>query len=576
MLSSFTTSKRRRGLRGKASREKLPAPSALPSTESSLYSLDPSSRASTSSLASTHTISRTSHATSMTSFSLASSGQCDSPIQPEISLEDRLTSPKQDAHPSPLKRAASGLSPLEIFKLRIAEGTHTRRVSSATLSTSPPVRVVRVAGRGGQGSRPRALPIDLNAPAPAPDLVMPLPPRELRRNHSESFSTTKQPARILGRGGLASRPRGLLISDSPQIATSSVLSPPIPPPPKTAALIQEVPRPPAVYRPSGRGGAGSRPRKVKPQAEEKKDDKDFKFPWKGKGKAKADVPDLSENALTRTDTQYSTVSTIAFAPAERQTHQRPISPDPLTPSNTSIASVDSFDAHLAHLQANRANKLARTLGDDFHFHGTMMANGRHPQMPGSAKLARSSSASVGNAPRESQVPSAEHSLYQQSSYGSLVTRRTDSPVPYSPMPSRSPQAHPDAPQYLDDSEDFDEYTEDDVSEMFTLPQSDDGPQHSLRSMSSCEMHVQPRLEVETDSEYGRADTPTQFTSYADSYGSEETPSPAAMQRFDSPFQTMPLFVVPWEPVGEPQAWSGEWNQKDMQSVIQSLRTLKSS
>ncbi|KAF7375375.1 hypothetical protein MSAN_00425000 [Mycena sanguinolenta] len=579
-MLSLTTSKRRRGLRGKASREKLPASSASPSTESSVYSIDPSSCASASSLASTHTISRRSRATSMTSFSAASSAQCDSPMQAEISLEARLASPRQDAPSLPSPLTKKGVSPLEIFRLRTAEGTHTRRASSATSSTSTSMRVVRVAGRGGQGSRPRALAIDVNIPAP----VMPLPPREVRRNPSDSPSTT-QPARILGRGGLASRPRGVLVSDVPQTASSSLLSPapPLlaPPPPLAAALIQEAPRPASVYRPSGRGGAGSRPRKVKPQLAERKDDRDFKFPWKGKGKAKADAPHLSGTALTRTDTLSSTVSSVVFAPTESPIHQRPISPDPLASSSGSIASYDSFEAHLERMQAQRANKLARTLGGDFPFHGTMTANGRQRQVaPQTAMLAPSSSLSVGNAPRGRPGFPAGYTLRQKSSCGSLLTQ--DSLVQYSPIPSHPPQAFLDAPQYSDDSETFVDDTEDDVSDILSFCQSDGSAQRSLRStVSSAEMHVQPHLDIdETDSEYERAHTPTRFTPYTDSYGSGEALPTDPMQRFESPFQTMPLFVVPWDPslVGDDssQAWSGEWNQKDMQSVIQSLRTLKSS
>lgn len=488
-----------------------------------------------------------------------------------------------------------------------------RKESTPSLPATP-VRVVRVAGRGGQGSRPRALPVDPNAPAPAPTPApMPLPPREIRRSTSTASGVAQQPTRIVGRGGVGSRPRGLLFSEqqaAPQFATPPLAAPAPPPPPPTASMIQETPRPPVVYRPSGRGGAGSRPRKVKPQSEEK--EKEFKFPWKGKGKAKVD---LSASALTRTDTRFSEISSIAFAPPETQRHQKPINPDPLMPSNTSFTSIDSWDAHLAHQQSNRINKLARTLGADFSFPGKTNSNGPHGPLDAQAvKLARRSSISVPSAPLDEI---ASHSSRRQSSYGSLVQpaqndsassthssdhRRevwdssehqpspyiygarniTDSPTQgYYPAPPRPPQAYPDAPEYDEDDDYLED--EDEVSEILSLSQSDD-PRFSLNSQSSGEVHVQPPFEIEeTDSEYGRAQTPTRFAPYSDSRG--ETPLPDDKQRFESPFQTMPLFVLPWEPTHRPSGpaadelaneWSGEWNQKDMQSVIRSLRTLKFS
>ncbi|KAJ7822696.1 hypothetical protein B0H13DRAFT_356839 [Mycena leptocephala] len=416
---------------------------------------------------------------------------------------------------------------------------------------------------------------------------------------------------IVGRGGVGSRPRGLLFSEQQHasirdatIGSSHTATAP------TNRIDDQERRAPAVYRPSGRGGAGSRPRKVKPQSEEK--EKEFKFPWKGKGKAKVD---LSASALTRTDTRFSEISSIAFAPPETQRHQKPINPDPLMPSNTSFTSIDSWDAHLAHQQSNRINKLARTLGADFSFPGKINSNGPHgPLDAQAAKLARRSSISVPSTPLDDI---ASHSSRRQSSYGSLVQpaqndsassthssdhRRevwdlsehqpspyiygarniTDSPTQgYYPAPPRPPQAYPDAPEYDEDDDYLED--EDEVSEILSLSQSDD-PRFSLNSQSSGEVHVQPPFEIEeTDSEYGRAQTPTRFAPYSDSRG--ETPLPDDKQRFESPFQTMPLFVLPWEPTHRPSGpaadelaneWSGEWNQKDMQSVIRSLRTLKFS
>ncbi|KAF7335692.1 hypothetical protein MVEN_02224600 [Mycena venus] len=641
MLSGLTTSKRRRGLRGKASREKLPAPAPQSTSTKSLYSLSTSSsRASTPSLASTRTISKMSHATSMTSFSLASSSShCDEPIHSEITVEDRFPPPppSQRAYLPPTNKVVPALSPMEIFKLRLAEGTHSRKGSTMSALSTTPVKVVRVAGRGGQGSRPRALSVAAQAPGPAS--VMPLPPRDIRRSIFAP-SPSAQPHRRTRRPGFASPGIALIrfTSVSVSISVSAINL-------HTAA---------AATQNSGRGanpggaapargispqavggGAGSRPRKVKPQPPpEKKEDKDgkdqFKFPWKGKGKAKAQAAavDLSTNALTRTDTResrFSTISSIAFAPAEIQPHQRPISPDPpplMPPSNNS---VDSFEAvHLAKQQSSRMSKLTRTLGAEFgEFSNNLTGNGRQAQMD--PRTANRSSVSVPNAP----LYSLDDSIRQRSNYGSLMrtdsvttynstdhrrevwdsadyqpqvyqVRTTDSSTSYYPEAPRPPQASSSAPPPIDDDsetfEDYiDNYPDDDVSEILSLPHTittDDDARYSLStiSMSSAEIHVQPRFEFEfgeTDSEYGggygeygRTHTPTRFapgSSPGDSRGG--TPLPDDKQRFESPFQTMPLFVVPWEPAhpaGDDLEWSGEWNQKDMQSVIQSLRTLKFS
>ncbi|KAJ7657767.1 hypothetical protein DFH06DRAFT_454028 [Mycena polygramma] len=575
MLSTFTTPKRRRGLRGKASREKLPAtvpPS--PSTPSSLYSHNSTdSRTSTSSFASTHTISEMS-VTTMTSYS-ADSTNLNNCVEEPVAGPSTLA---QDVHPHnskhhnypPPVQNNTPLSPIEMFKLRLAggvEGMHARKQSTGSLSGGP-VRVVRVAGRGGQGSRPRALPVDPNSST----TPRPLPPREnLRSPLAPSGPATKLPTRIVGRGGVGSRPRGLLVSDPPP-QFGMPQNPELPPPPlATAAMIQETPRPqpPAVYRPGGRGGAGSRPRKVKPQPEERDrdrdKDKDFKFPWKGKGKAKAD---LTANALTRTDTQFSTVSSLAFAPAPTSPRQRELSPQP------SIASMDSWDAHLAQRQTNTTNKLTRTLGADFVLPGG--SNSASPVRPDYSARRRSG---FGSLMQHLQTNSL-------SSLSSSNSRENQAPDDYRRSPHGSEDIHnPDdsleGPEHPTD----DAYLSDDVSEILSFTPSTD-PRFSLSSdsISSGQIHVQPRLDLdsETDSDYARrlTMTPTQFAAYSDSDSRQHTPTPDDKQRFESPFQTMPLFVRPWEPTAADelasQEWSGEWNQRDMQSVIRSLRTLKFS
>lgn len=118
---------------------------------------------------------------------------------------------------------------------------------------------------------------------------------------------------------------------------------------------------------------------------------------------------------------------------------------------------------------------------------------------------------------------------------------------------------------------------------------------AARLQSSGEVHGQPSFSLsDTDndrweSEYGHAQTPYIYDPDEYEYGNTQTP-PARLddpdgKRFPSSFQVMPLFVVPpWEPtetdmpVGElppsEQEWTGEWNRKDMQSVIRGLRHLR--
>ncbi|KAJ7478899.1 hypothetical protein FB451DRAFT_1240164 [Mycena latifolia] len=615
MLSTLSTSTRRRGLRGasrKASREQLPRTPA--SADSAVYSV--SSRASSSSsLASNSTISKMSLATSQTSFSMASSAP--------PAVEDK--SPY--SAPASLLAPSSPLSPIEVFKLRLATGmAHSRKDSGS--GSSGPTTGVRVVGRGGQGSRPRAVPVAEPAayPLPLANPVAPVPPRNVRRSASTLSGKSDQPVatRMVGRGGVGSKPRGLAATSFDSMP--QWVEPPPPPPlptPQPAAMIQETPSAPIVYRPGGRGGAGSRPRKVKPQAlGVEKEGKDFKLPWKGKGKARADAPPAMD-PLTRTETRDSTISamsSIQFAPPSEALHQKPINPDPFSAfgsdhSHSPTASLSSFQSTSSDGRfVRQQSKLSRTLGADFGFSGL----GQHA--PKALKLARRASLRGPAAPPPPMpIPDHSRGARHQSSYGSISgsVRPSESdslgfhrevwdaddyrPAPYSragtpyafarpdtaqteyPAPPRPPQAFPDEPA-----------TEDDVSEVLTFDDDvsastdafDDaaGPRFSFRSHSSGEIHVQPRFSLSdsTDAdeyEYDRtaAQTPTPFGRAETPLEDEKPFDPLTdSERFESPFQTMPLFVVsPWDPKPRPaDEWTGEWNRTDMQSVIQSLRQLR--
>ncbi|KAJ7091022.1 hypothetical protein C8R44DRAFT_817644 [Mycena epipterygia] len=658
MLSSLSTSNRRRGLRGaarKGSREQLPASSG-----------DSSVSIRSASSSSSHTASRMSHASSATSrsiassatsFSLASSSSADQCTPQHTASLSRsmhdfppIPGPETTYPPPP----TPSLSPIELLRLRLTDGKHVRKQSSASFSA--PTAPVRVVGRGGQGSRPRALPAHPNGNAVPPPTKPPLLPSQTEPRRT---APTSSPAnRIVGRGGVGSRPRGLALDPTPPLQRPDVPTPPLPAPPRPVALIQEAPRPALVYRPSGRGGAGSRPRKVKVKPPREQNGgpsagMDFKFPWKGKGKARADahadILDITANAnanpLTRTDTTDSvgSASMIMFAPPSIHSRQRVVSPDldafdytggqTDTPPHSPTASLYSMQSamttssdgrHQAQVvEARRMDKLARTLGAEVAFPGTSMSvsvptPAHHAHMDRQSSYGSSfSSNSISSFPTPSSIPSPlEYAAPPQRPPRVFPTDSAFPADPYAKFPVFP--THP-LPHSVDHEADLES---DDASEIlaFSTFSADEPPatqeRFSYRSQSSGEIHVQPRFSLssgesyahsaelyaqdeydpnEFDVEYVRANaqTPTPADRGDDGQGDEEEvevgevrfADPDDEKRFASPFQVMPLFVVPpWEPrpvtpahlrEGEQQhGWTGEWNRKDMQSVIQSLRHLK--
>ncbi|KAJ7070398.1 hypothetical protein B0H15DRAFT_968248 [Mycena belliarum] len=193
MLSFSTTStRRRRGLRGasrKASREQLSSPSPAPSTHSSTPLPSTSMHASSSSLTTSNA--PRSRATSLTSFSSASTS----------------SRPAEDNH-TPASESAL-LSSIEILKQRIQAVT----LSAASLTRRDSASV-RVIGRGGHGSRPRIVPVTSDppdTPSPSTQSASSPAPRSAPASISKASSASLQPVaqRIVGRGGVGSRPRGL-------------------------------------------------------------------------------------------------------------------------------------------------------------------------------------------------------------------------------------------------------------------------------------------------------------------------------------------------------------------------------
>ncbi|KAJ6603546.1 hypothetical protein DFH09DRAFT_1124570, partial [Mycena vulgaris] len=566
------------GLRGasrQASKEQLHIP-AQSSADSAFYSL---STTSSSSFASDFAASRLSLATSETSYSHSSAHFTEEHSLFVSDSKDYLPTPQSSSNSSAPN--LTHLSPIEVFQLRLAGRKRMRKDSAASQSSPTPTTGVRVVGRGGQGSRLRALPTDPDAPPPLAS-----PARNLRRSASPTGP------RIVGRGGIGSRPRGL--SESSQRASRPIeMSAPPPPPPlptRAAALIQETPKPPVVYRSGGRGGAGSRPRKVKPQAENPGKEKQFKFPWHGKGKARAE---LTAEALTRTDTRDSTVSSIQFIPASKRSHQKPINPDPYDfacgstaprPSRRpSTASTFSFQSTSSDEREVRQQRFAE-----------------HAQ---AAKLSRRSG--VHSARRQSSYgstlellppsdpPAAPHSdsfrgeVWDADDYRPAAQTYIARPVTPAALYPALPPPSPAFAFYATNGGDDDD--DDEVLTFEASAESADMP-FSFQMQSSGELHVQPRFSLaetgKDDSEYAERDrkrdregeeaqTPTPFAPFA-----RADTSFADDKRLASPFQVMPLFVVPWEPAGAgagtpaQQEWTGEWNRGDMQSVIKLLRDLK--
>ncbi|KAJ7764136.1 hypothetical protein DFH07DRAFT_812042 [Mycena maculata] len=275
------------------------------------------------------------------------------------------------------------------------------------------------------------------------------------------------------------------------------------------------------------------------------------------------------------------MSSILFAPPAVRAHQKPIAPDPFTavdapspfrtPAGLPSRSLEGESSTIVRLQSNRSQKLARTLGADFGAAGAMWTSAPESLQEPRPAMERRFSFSTAAPPSHNSIHSL-HSSYAsthslQFDYSDLSgdvwdgdshqmdLARAETPTPSTPS---SPLPLPAAPEECDGA------SEDASSDITSL----DSPvdlRFSFPSDSSDQIHVRPRFtldDTDTEDEYDRAlaQTPT-----------------AVDKRFSSPFQVMPLFVVPaWEPTVRPPGdeWTGEWNRRDMQSVIQSLRHLK--
>ncbi|KAF8999643.1 hypothetical protein BDQ17DRAFT_1427664 [Cyathus striatus] len=184
--------------------------------------------------------------------------------------------------------------------------------SSSTPSQKAATGTLRVVGRGGSGSRPR---VTTGASEPAGKTSissMGSHPQshsslDIERQPSSQSGNSASGIRVVGRGGTGSRPRRLA-PDSEEVDTSLL----------NKLVAQELP--PKTYRVSGRGGVGSRPRPVKPKSKfETKSNPGsmlkFKPKWKGKAKAPSlkSLPVYDIRATRRSTDSNTSVSTIHFA-----------------------------------------------------------------------------------------------------------------------------------------------------------------------------------------------------------------------------------------------------------------------
>ncbi|KAJ7758956.1 hypothetical protein DFH07DRAFT_940180 [Mycena maculata] len=360
-----------------------------------------------------------------------------SPRPPMWTTLDSCTMPSDDAdnggfvqgaHTNPTTIASSKPSVMNPFLLR-TNSSHRPQNQGPT-----PLRLV---GRGGIGSRPRPVVAAVDNPPPTP--IHPDPANEL--NPTRRADST----RIVGRGGTGSRPRQL---------SSPVVAPERSDPPKSLPPIPPQPRPdqPVLYRPGGRGGAGSRPRKIKPASEANEKVKSAKFPWKGKGK-EMDLGNspayLEPQGLTRTDTTLTEASSIQFAlprpvpSAQRVNHL--LDASDYLPTYPPIPSTSGADwKQPAQQRATRFNKLARTLGVEF---GSRQA----AMMPQPSEITRATKAfrrsSVSTLSSVSESADTQRFLRRRSSYDSVrqlpYNGSMDSPV--QEMPSiESAHAHRNA------------------------------------------------------------------------------------------------------------------------------------
>ncbi|KAJ7616007.1 hypothetical protein FB45DRAFT_1106943 [Roridomyces roridus] len=409
-------------------------------------------------------------------------------------------------------------------------GSSSQHRSNDSISSSAPASV-RVVGRGGVGSRPRALP---SSSSSLPTVVSsPTPPRRVvDPSHVDTGST-----RIMGRGGAGARPRLLESKSTGDLgaaaATRRVAPTPVPPLPTTSA------QQPVKFRTTGRGGAGSRQPKAKPVMDGATKPMGIKSLWKGKAREEPEarthhsveldhfVLDVGTagTSLMRTDSVNTIVSEIAFAPPP---------PGQLTRSAT-----------ITHGQRSAASgltsKLARTLGVS------------DPGLFGFDRPSR--------AMRRGSI----------STLSTLDSSYLDLTPSSSSLPTDS-DARSDITTIT-----ADEYIVLDTSDTRTITSF---VSESSSVGSGAHLHAHPNFRFSTDTVPISIEEPSASAGELEQWDRSATPTPPASVPGDEEKQSSFFVVSPkWQKLvvrDEPvHGWSGQWNRGDMNDVISGLRGLKS-
>ncbi|KAJ7620351.1 hypothetical protein FB45DRAFT_150035 [Roridomyces roridus] len=432
---------------------------------------------------------------------------------------------------------------------------------------------VRVVGRGGVGSRLRTLPSTDSASTSTS-----LPVTSHARRVPEG-------TRIMGRGGAGARPRQLESTTSfedprhPVPSPPAIVSTPTPaaPNPNQPPLHSKV-----VYRPTGRGGAGSRQPEVKTPSDPSKPRKGVKSLWKGKGRETDAVrPGMDAlGQLTRVDSIATVISDIAFAPAPAER---------VPPGSSSSRTAHGF------------SKLARTLGMDDAL-GAMSARARAPRALRRGSISTLSTMDSSSSSRRDsgieflagggqQTYAASYLDLDVNEWARAMEMQRLASISAAPTTSRSPPRRPKTTSsHSYDDTDSDITTTDDSSILHTSDaQSISFSTRTSTSTSSAQLHAHPSFgsdisedgasisnsvssvddDVEEDVVWSRSLTPTPRA-----MPGEEEEKPSEHTDGHDAYVVSPAWdglLVRDEPA---HGWSGQWNQRDMKDVLRGLRGLR--
>ncbi|KAK7027782.1 hypothetical protein R3P38DRAFT_2939966 [Favolaschia claudopus] len=463
----------------------------------------------------------------------------------------------------------------------------TSRSTPNVSTTSSEGGTIRLVGRGGRGSRARLPSTDGFNLHPPSDPAQILTPQSGSLSRSESL-------RIVGRGGMGSRRRDLpLPLPIMRTAPTSAASPATPTPPSSPISPTSAMK--MLYRPIGRGGAGSKSRIQIAQLEQshyQSPDSTFhdgsgvgaaarstsaarawlsrnrKGKGKGKGKEKEthDASTYGMPTLTRTDTINTMASgfqSLKFLPVQRtgRAYQITATQDDILESvelqgssSTEFVSHSTSNPPSPHLA--RLGKLLRTLGAD----GALVGGGG-----GGVATSKKSS-------RRSSVSSFFLPFQSISTSGSAV----ESPPPLDTHSDPSPLSPPQTDSHNSDSRSD---TDRDPSITDTSTSDDHSDVASISSRSSSPLTFSNHLANDDSEDYDdegsswlcRSPTPTIAWAFGNHFGvesevDEDTVSSTTCESVGDGEQEKNERDIEWT--------TGEWNCTDIREVIRSLRELR--